>query len=129
MTQADLVAQIKAMDRCWMDGRFDDLKDHLAEDVVLVAPDGAGRLTGLANAIKSYRQFMSAATVERYKTSDHLVTLRGDTAVAEYAWDMAYSLNDMRHEEQGREVLVFARRDGGWRVVWRTQIPTADASQ
>jgi hypothetical protein len=27
------------------------------------------------------------------------------------------------HAESGREVLVLARREPGWRVVWRTQIP------
>jgi len=67
---------------------------------------------------------MSHAKVTRFQTSHHIVTLRGDTSIIEYQWEMAWTTTDGDHAEKGREVLVLARRDEGWRVVWRTQIPT-----
>jgi hypothetical protein len=43
--------------------------------------------------------------------------------VIEYRWDAAWTTGGVEHAEKGREVLVLARREEGWRVVWRTQIP------
>jgi ketosteroid isomerase-like protein len=68
---------------------------------------------------------MSVAKVNRFATSDHIVTLRGDTAIVEYQWRMSWTAAGADHHETGREVLVLSRRDDNWRVVWRTQIPTA----
>jgi ketosteroid isomerase-like protein len=66
---------------------------------------------------------MSHAKVNHFQTGDHIVTLRGDTAVVEYRWEMAWTATGADHTETGRAVLVLARRDEGWRAVWRTPIP------
>lgn len=113
------------MDRCWREGRFHDLDSYLANDVVLVAPDGKTRLEGLAAAVESYREFMAASLVEHYTTSDHAVTHRGSTAIIEYHWNMAWTSAGMDYDDKGREILVLALREESWRVVWRTQIPMA----
>jgi ketosteroid isomerase-like protein len=113
------------MDRCWREGRFHDLDTYLADDVVLVAPDGQTRLEGLAAAVESYREFMTSSLVEHYTTSDHVITRRGGTAVIEYQWQMAWTSAGTDREDKGREILVLVLRDEGWRVVWRTQIPVA----
>ena len=119
----ELVSFTDQMDRCWMEGRFPDLEGFLAKDVVFVAPGGTPRSEGLSPAIESYRQFMSHAKVSRFETADHVTTLRGDTAVIEYRWEMEWTAGGVDQHEVGREVLVLSRGDGGWRVVWRTQVP------
>jgi ketosteroid isomerase-like protein len=124
MVDTDFITLTESMDRCWMEGRFPDLEAFLAKDVVFVAPGGEHRSEGLAQAIEGYRQFMSHAQVKHFETSDHIVTLRGDTAVVEYRWQMAWTAGGADHNETGSEVLVLSRRGGNWRVVWRTQIPT-----
>jgi ketosteroid isomerase-like protein len=111
-----------------MQGRLQDLDAFLAEDVVYVAPGGKPRSEGIEHAIESYRQFISHAQIKRFETHDHLVTQRGDTAIAEYEWQMTWVAAGAEHNEFGREVLVMARRAGNWRVVWRTQIPTGVGS-
>jgi ketosteroid isomerase-like protein len=123
MLAADFVSFADRMDRCWMEVRLPELAEYLAEEVVFVAPGGTPRSEGLAPAVDSYRQFLSHARVNRFQTSDHTVTLRGDTAVLEYRWQMDWTAAGADHAESGREVLVLARREEGWRVVWRTQIP------
>ncbi len=123
----DFVSFIESMDRCWMEGRFPDLEEYLAQDVVFVAPGGERRGErrgeGLTLAIESYRQFMAHAQVKRFETADHVVTPRGDTTVVEYRWQMDWTAAGADYSEKGREVLVLSRREEKWRVVWRTQIP------
>ena len=119
----DLIAFVEAMDRCWMERRYDDLESYIAGDVVMVAPGGQGRIEGLDAAADSYREFMERAQVHHYRTSGHLVTLRGDAAIVEYGWDMGWDSDGSSHSATGREVLVLSRRDGNWRIIWRTQLP------
>ena len=40
------IALAEALDRCWVEGRYDDLYGILAEDVGLVALDGRARVEG-----------------------------------------------------------------------------------
>ena len=123
MMDAGFVTFVESLDRCWMERRLDDLRDFLAEDVVYVAPGGKFRGEGLAQAVESYRQFLSHAQVSRFEPSDYVVTLRGHAAVVEYRWQMTWIAAGAEHNESGREVLVLSRREENWRVVWRTQIP------
>jgi len=90
MSAAEFISFVDSLDRCWMEGRFDDLHAFLAEDVVFVAPGGKPRLEGIAQAIESYRQFTSASQIKHFETRHHFVTERGDTAVIEYAWEMTW---------------------------------------
>jgi ketosteroid isomerase-like protein len=122
------ISFVEQLDRCWMQGRLLDLHEFLAEDVVFVAPGGKRRSESIAQAIESYRQFTSHAKISHFETSDYVVTRRGDTAIVEYAWQMTWVAAEAEHSETGRDVLVLARRDGTWRVVWRTQIPASVGS-
>jgi ketosteroid isomerase-like protein len=119
----DLIAFVEAMDLCWIQRRYGDLASYIAGDVVMAAPGGRGRIEGLESAADSYREFMERAQLHRYRTSGHTVTERGDAAVVEYDWDMAWDSDGSSHDATGREVLVLSRCDGDWRVVWRTQLP------
>jgi ketosteroid isomerase-like protein len=129
MNDAEFISFVESLDHCWLQGRLQDLSAFLAEDVVFVAPGGTPRIAGLAQVIESYRQFTSQAQVHRFQASDHFVTRRGDTAVVEYAWQMTWVAAEAEHNDTGRDVLVLARRDENWRVVWRTQIPIPSAAQ
>jgi ketosteroid isomerase-like protein len=120
----DLIAFVRDMDRCWMEGRFDDLVAFIADDVVMVGPGGAPRMQGSGVAVDSYREFVGRCEVSLFRTYGHVVTHRGQAAVVEYGWDMAWRDGSVDHEARGREILVLAFRDDGWRVVWRTQLPS-----
>ena len=43
MTDADFIQFAEGMDRCWRENRFHDLDTFLADDVIVVAPDGQTR--------------------------------------------------------------------------------------
>jgi ketosteroid isomerase-like protein len=123
MTDADFIKFAEDMDRCWQESRFHDLATFLADDVVIVAPDGKTRLEGIAAVVESYREFTVSSLVEHYITSGYIVTHRGGAAVIEYRWEMAWTSAGADYDDTGREVLVLASREGEWRVIWRTQIP------
>jgi ketosteroid isomerase-like protein len=112
------------MDRCWIERRFGDLSQYLDADVVLVAPGGKQRIEGLDASVESYREFMSRSEVNGFDSYGYVVTQRGAAAVVEYDWRMNWNDGGADHDATGREVLVLAQTDAGWRVVWRTQIPT-----
>ncbi len=119
----DLIAFATEMDRCWIERRLGDLSGYLSRDVVMVAPGGKRRTVGLDAAVESYREFLSRSEVSRFHTYDHVATQRGETAVVEYEWDIAWNDQGENHEARGREVLVLARYGQEWRVAWRMQIP------
>ena len=123
MPDTDFIQFVEDMDRCWREGRFHDLDSYLADDVVIVAPDGKTRLEGIAAAVESYREFTVSSLVEHYVTSNHIVTQRGNTAIVEYQWSMAWTSAGVDYNDTGREVLVLTSHEGDWRVIWRTQIP------
>jgi ketosteroid isomerase-like protein len=128
MTDSEFISFAEALDQCWMQGRPQDLAAFLDEDVVFVAPGGEVRKAGIAHAIESYRQFMSQAKVLHFRTHSHQVTHRGDAAVLEYEWEITWVAAGTEHHDKGRDILVLSRRDNGWRVIWRTQIPTSEAA-
>jgi ketosteroid isomerase-like protein len=122
MTDKSLSTFAERMDRCWMERRFDDLAGFLSPDIVMVAPD-AKRVEGAQQAVASYREFMTRCRVLRFERTEQHVTERGDAAVVEYRWDMEWDDGEDRHAALGREALVLARSEAGWRVIWRTQLP------
>ncbi|MEM8696972.1 MAG: nuclear transport factor 2 family protein [Pseudomonadota bacterium] len=110
------------MDRCWQERRFDDLRNYLDENIVIVAPGGGARTAGIEAAIGSYREFMSRSAVTLYETSDTVITERGDTAIIEYSWVMDWTDEGTAHQAEGREILVLGRSGGEWKAVWRKQL-------
>jgi ketosteroid isomerase-like protein len=122
MAQEKLVALVEAMDRSWRERRFDELAQFLSPDIVVVAPNGM-RVAGRHAAVDSYREFVTRCIVERYEPGDYAVTESGDTAVVEYGWRMAWRDGAQTFDAAGREVLVLARQEGVWRIVWRAQQP------
>lgn len=121
MAGADLIAFVEAMDRCWLERRFDDLSQYLAADVMVTAPN-ATRVEGAAAVIESYRQFMARAEVAAFEAFAWDVTERSDTALVQYGWRMRWSSAGETHAAEGREVLALSRRANEWRIVSRTQV-------
>ncbi len=57
---------IRGMNQAWMSGRFDDLQQYFAEDVVMVAPGGGMRMIGREAMIDSFRQYTEQATTHKF---------------------------------------------------------------
>jgi hypothetical protein len=122
VSEAQHVAFVEALDRCWLERRFADLAGCLSPDVVVVPPDGRERLTGREAAVESYRVFMERSLVRHYQSGGYVVTECGGAAVVEYAWEMEWEAEGAWHEAAGREVLLLTRVGQDWRVAWRMQL-------
>ena len=63
--------------------------------------------------------FTSQAEVKAFTAEDPTIDVAGDTAVAQYQWQMTYVLAGQEYTEQGHDLFVFSRIEGSWLVVWR----------
>jgi hypothetical protein len=113
---------LKAITAAWTEGRFDDLNDHFDENIVFIAPGFEARAEGRNACVQGYRDFMTQATIDEYRESEPAIDVWGDTGVASYRWEMAWTMNGQSSRESGQDLFVFARHAGRWRAVWRTMI-------
>ncbi len=101
---------VEAMDRCWIERRLDDLSVLLRADIIVVSPDGATRVAGLAAAVENHRAFMLRAKIAWFASGDHVVTERGDAGIVEYQWDIDWRLEGAAHDATGAR--SWCLRDG-----------------
>lgn len=123
MSDPDLEALRSALDvltRGWLDGRIAALRDLLDEQVIMVQPGFTQSLAGRDAFVASYREFASQASIDAYDPSPPTFHVRGDVAVAWFAWTMTYTIGGQTSRERGHDVFVFRRTPAGWRAVWRT---------
>lgn len=118
---ADPIETVKSLDMFWSEGRFGELADVLAADVVVVGSHGR-RFVGRDAVLAGYRDFRATAEVKVFKSENYVATTQGDAAVVEYEWTMQWTSGGQSHDARGREILVLVRGGGGWKVFWRTQI-------
>jgi hypothetical protein len=46
----------------------------------------------------------------------------GDIAVATYSFEVVYEIGGQTFQESRKEIAVFQRESGEWRMGWRTQL-------
>lgn len=113
---------IRAVNDCWLNGWYDQLDQYFDDSVVLERPGFAGRIEGREALIASYREFGERAHVRRFQSGTPSVHVRGDTAVCTAPFVVCYEHDGRSVEESGTDLLVFARADRRWVIVWRTVV-------
>jgi hypothetical protein len=97
-----------------MDGCFHDKAVFRDRDFRLVA-------NGAAACIASYQSFVREATIEAFRMGEPTIDLAGETAIAAYPWNVAYTMGGERHDEEGYDVFVLMQDEAArWFVRWRT---------
>jgi len=126
---ADEIKQvIERINRAWREGRFDEIGPCFHSRAVIVPPGFGGRVEGARACVKSYRDFTAAAKIQKCEERDFAVDTWGDTAVVSYRFEISYDMQGRRYDETGRDLMVLSRRDGRWRVVWRTLLSSPGQS-
>jgi ketosteroid isomerase-like protein len=113
-------ALIEAVNRAWLEGRYDDVAPYVHEQVVLAPPGDAEPVVGRAAFVQSYADFGAAATVHAFEAGAPRIDRWGGTAVARCPFNIDYEIPSGRYRERGVDLLVLAESDGGWRICWRT---------
>ena len=107
----------------WTRGRAEDIphamQDCFAKDAIIKGPDFRTAGEGKETCIKSYQEFVKAASLREWLSSDPDIDVFGDTAVATYSWELRYEMHGQEQRDSGRDVFVFTRKDGKWLASWR----------
>jgi hypothetical protein len=116
--------QLKRINNAWQQHRGDAmtaiLNNCFAEDAVMRGPRFSLAGKGRSVAVQSYVDFTNQAYVKAFNAEEPVIDILGDTAVAQYPWQMTYSLEGQEYTEQGHYLFVFSRIQGTWLVIWRT---------
>ncbi|NIP60046.1 MAG: SgcJ/EcaC family oxidoreductase [Gemmatimonadetes bacterium] len=123
MTAEELWERVREANRAWTEGRPKEVAALFHRDAVMAGPDGRELVRGREAIVESFVDYCRRATTRAFQELDHEIRIFGDTAVLTYGFAVTYELEDQVHDERGREVLVFARGEEGWAVVWRMQLP------
>ncbi len=119
---AEIWAAIQASNRKWADDDDPEAACDLYHDeVVLAGPSGEPAHHGRPAMVRSYIEFCGNAETISFRETEHEIDVFGDTAVATYGFEVSYELGG-RHDEIGRELLVFKREGERWRAVWRMPV-------
>ncbi|MFC2158082.1 YybH family protein [Acidobacteriota bacterium] len=124
--QTEVIQSIKDMNTAWMQSDFDKLRDHFHEDMIIVAPDNLRVGVGIDACIASYESFMSEGRINSFKDKHIAVDIIGNTAAATYEYDVDYEINKKRSIEEGKEVLVFSKVSGQWKLLWRMIVSASE---
>lgn len=122
----EVLERLRAVNRAWIERRFEDLEELFDQEMVIAAPDFQSLAEDRDRCIQSYRDFMSRATVLNFEESDYHVLAWRDSAVIDYQYRITYEMEGKRHHDAGRDLFVFNRTDGAWRAVWRLLLPSPE---
>ncbi|HLA40289.1 MAG TPA: nuclear transport factor 2 family protein [Candidatus Glassbacteria bacterium] len=117
---------ISAINRAWREGRFAEIEGYFHPQAVLVVPGFTMMVEGAGACAKSYEDFAGQANISNYEESDVVVEVWGDTAVADYRFEIGYEINDRKYDVSGRDLFALIRRKGRWLAAWRTLMPIAE---
>ncbi|UCC39332.1 MAG: nuclear transport factor 2 family protein [Candidatus Aminicenantes bacterium] len=109
--------------KAWTKGHPEELEGFFHEEMVITGPGFKGGGRGKSECVKSYKDFITHATIREVKESEHMIDVWGSTAVASYRFEIDYEVGGERHNDAGHDLFVFAREGGKWLAVWRTIIP------
>lgn len=119
---------LRAINRSWSAGRLEDLERLLHPRCAIVGADLTRFAVGRDACVRSYRDFLDAATVHSFNEHDVRVEQYDSTSIASYRYQIDYELAGQRHQEDGREVVVFIANEQGWQAVWRQILPAPAAA-
>ena len=120
---------IKDVNDATLGSKETDLGQFFHDGVKFVAPDFNSALEGKEAALNSYREFRENAELKGYELGEPDVSIFDTTAVATYSFDMRYKLAEETYHETGRDIVVLARRDDEWKIVWRTLVTLSSETE
>jgi hypothetical protein len=111
----------------WLKKGYDEIGDLLLEDMVVAPPGFEKRIQGRQAYVQSYREYDQSAITREFTPGVPEIDVVGDTAVAVCPFYAVYEMKGQEYQEKGRDILVFSRAAGEWKVAWRTmQIESDD---
>ncbi|HEY7471518.1 MAG TPA: DUF4440 domain-containing protein [Gemmatimonadota bacterium] len=124
----EIVKFLGRLETAWTKGRFEELRECFLEAAVLVSPDLEQRMEGRDPIIASYAEFLAESRLLKFDSEPPMIEVFGDTAVSLTGWTVEYERQGEVQRESGKDLLVLARKEGAWKIAWRTLILAACAA-
>lgn len=118
-TPEEVTSALKAINRSWLEGNPEAAGPLFHEDVLVLLTGFTGRVRGRDALVKSFVEFCSNASIQRFEESRYEVDVIGSTAIATYTFEMSYSMGGKSYEGSGRDVWGFSLEGGKWLATWR----------
>ena len=117
-----LRAVIRSINERWHAGDYDAIGRVVSDDAVIAPPHFGGRVRGRDAYVRSYIEYDQAVQTHEYLIGEPQIDIVEDSAVAVTPFRVVYEHGGEVYREHGREILVFGRAGGGWKVAWRTML-------
>ena len=108
---------LKSISRAWSSGDPAELNRYFHDEIKIISTDMKVVGDGKALCIQSYMDFISKAEIKHYEENDPEVYVFDQTAVAFYAYRIAWNIENQSFDEKGQEMYVFSRVKNKWQVV------------
>lgn len=119
---------VQAINEASRKGDIETLKGFCHQDVVIVPPGFVQRAEGRETYLKSVENFCNTGVVLEYKMLSMKIDVFGDVAIVYYRYKTKWEMEGETFSEKGNDVMVLARDEGKWLLIWRTLIPLTQVS-
>jgi hypothetical protein len=117
---------LKAINQAWLEGHPEKLNQFFHDQIRIVTPDFQVRGQGKAACVQSYADFILQAKVTEYRETAPEIQVGGSTAMAWYAFEIAWEMGGKSFREGGRDFFILTRENDQWLAVWRMVWPAAE---
>ncbi|CAM2065631.1 Nuclear transport factor 2 family protein [Sulfidibacter corallicola] len=111
--------RLDQLNRAWVEGRPDEMKPILHEQMVVTGPQFQVLAQGREHCLQGYRDFCNSARVLDFEVFDRDVRAFGEAVMVTYRFVVTWSREDVRHVDRGHEAFLFVHRDDEWFAAWR----------
>ncbi len=116
-SEGEVWKTVEALNRCWTEGRPQDLRAYFHSRMVAITPADRLPLVGAEVCLAGWTQYAQTVKILSWKTRDSRVTVFGETAVVTYLYEMECELDGRPFRPQGRDMMVLIKEDDRWRVI------------
>jgi hypothetical protein len=113
---------IQELNQAWLEGRYADLAEFFAPDVVMLPPGSKTPTLGVEQMIQSYEDFGSSAWVREFQITGLTIYEWNHLAMCHMSFEIDFELDSGRFQEAGLEVYDIDASRPKPKVVWRSQI-------
>lgn len=120
---------LKSVIAACKNGNVQELQKYFHSSMVIEGPDFKERKEGLEQCLHHHEECIRNVRIHNYQEFDHQVKVWGDTAVANYRFEVQIETEGQVYTDIGHEIYVFSRSNGKWRAVWNSIVPSCFEQQ
>ncbi len=108
---------VLALNDCWTEHGAAGLEEYFHREMVAIGPAERQRIEGGEACVRAWTAFASGVQILHFREIDPRIHVLGDTATVVYYYDMAYVAGEETVRAGGRDLMVFFRENGKWKLV------------